>query len=291
MATTAVCARASREARLDLCRRPRADHHGLGAGHAAVAARATDRPRQARPSGCAAMTRTSQCRSSHSPCSCRKTPGRPSRGARAPIKPSAAVSPAAASAPRIATTPACAGAGSARGCPPAAMAAHRVAARRGRADQVLALHAARGRQLRAARRSHQAALAHRARLPGTQAGGRAGTLRGARVARLPPPRHAVHRRLRLPDLREGGDSPLRTLCRPVAPDRAPETCHSRQLPTQRRRRSGPNGIFRTRSRQCDDASPSLSPGASNDARAATRRANRRTPIQIYDAVKLASVRP
>ncbi len=65
-------------------------------------------------------------------------------------------------------------------------------------------------------RSRQIALAHRARLSGTQAGVWARTLRGTRMARLPPSRHAVHRRLRFPDLRAGDDSPLR----PNAPPRS-----------------------------------------------------------------------
>src|SRR5271154_388854 len=49
---------------------------------------------------------------------------------------------------------------------------------RSRANQILALHAAGGRQLHAVRRSGQAALAHRARLSGTQAGGRLGHYEG-----------------------------------------------------------------------------------------------------------------
>ncbi len=61
---------------------------------------------------------------------------------------------------------------------------------------------------------HQAALAHRARLSGTQAGGRARAFRRARMARLPSPRHAVHRSLRIPDLRAGDDFPLLDLVPP-----------------------------------------------------------------------------
>jgi SRSO17 transposase len=59
-------------------------------------------------------------------------------------------------------------------------------------------------------RSDQAALADRARLSRAQAGGRARSLRRSRLARLPPPRHLVHRGLRLSDLRDGDDSPLTT---------------------------------------------------------------------------------
>ena len=47
-------------------------------------------------------------------------------------------------------------------------------------------------------------------------------------ARLPSSRHAVHRGLRIPDLRKGDDSPLRTSFRRAAP----ATCRTRRLPTQ-----------------------------------------------------------
>jgi SRSO17 transposase len=74
----------------------------------------------------------------------------------------------------------------------------RVARGRGGTDQVLALHAARDGHARGAGRDRAAALAHRARLRGAQAGARPGALRGPRLARLPPPRVLVHRGLRLP---------------------------------------------------------------------------------------------
>src|SRR5450759_3261311 len=94
------------------------------------------------------------------------------------------------------------------------MAADRMARGSEGANQILALNASARHHLPLAGRPHQAALAHRARLPGTQAGGRARAFRRARMARLPPPRYAVHRGLRIPDLREGEDSP------PSAPRRA-----------------------------------------------------------------------
>jgi len=73
-------------------------------------------------------------------------------------------------------------------------------------------------------------------LPGPQAGDRAWPLRRARLARFPSSRHPVHRRLRIPDLRAGDDSPLSTtFLRDVR-----ETCHFRRLPTPRSRRSGRN---------------------------------------------------
>ena len=74
----------------------------------------------------------------------------------------------------------------------------RVARGRGGTDQVLALRAARDGHARGAGRDRAAALAHRARLRGAQAGARPGALRGPRLARLPPPRVLVHRGLRLP---------------------------------------------------------------------------------------------
>jgi SRSO17 transposase len=70
-------------------------------------------------------------------------------------------------------------------------------------------HAQRHR-LRPPRRFGEIALADRARLSGTQAGARLWRLRRARVARLPPPRHALYRRLWLPDRRTRRPSPLRT---------------------------------------------------------------------------------
>src|SRR5438093_12571568 len=63
-------------------------------------------------------------------------------------------------------------------------------------------------------------------------------------------------------------------------------CHSRRLPTQGRRRSDPNGTSPTRSRRCDDASSSLSPGPFRDAPAAIRRSARRQEFPITDAVRL-----
>src|SRR4051812_39988754 len=50
-------------------------------------------------------------------------------------------------------------------------------------------------------------MAYRTRLPGAQAGTRARALRGPRLARFPPSRHALHRSLWLPGRRTGEDSP------------------------------------------------------------------------------------
>src|SRR3954469_11486963 len=109
------------------------------------------------------------------------------------------------------------------------MVADRVARGRSRSDQVLAVDAASEYQLPTTRRLCQAALAYRARLSGAQAGSRAWTLRGARMAQLPSSRHHVYRSLRLPDLREGDDSPLKTSFHHDLPD----VCATRGLSTQR----------------------------------------------------------
>jgi SRSO17 transposase len=116
----------------------------------------------------------------------------------------------------------------------------------GEADQILALDAPREHRLPRARGFGQAALAHRARLPGAQAGGRAWTLRGARLARIPSSRNDVHRRIRVPDLRAGDDSPLSTSLRLAVP----ETCPTRRLSTPRIPPCGLNGTFQTRSQPC-----------------------------------------
>ena len=143
---------------------------------------------------------------------------------------------------RVAVLALCARAGSCRASrlqshrePAGRMAADRVARGRGRADQILALDPSARHRLPLAGRHRQAALAHRARLSGAQAGGRARAFRRARMARLPSPRHAVHRSLRIPDLRAGDDSPLRTSFHHAVPG----TCRTRRLPTQRLRRLRP----------------------------------------------------
>src|SRR6202042_2624151 len=86
------------------------------------------------------------------------------------------------------------------------VAADRVARGRGCANQILALDTSEKHLVPRSGRCRQAALACRARLPGAQAGGRARAFRGARMARLPSSRHAVHRGLRIPDLRKGARS-------------------------------------------------------------------------------------
>jgi SRSO17 transposase len=101
---------------------------------------------------------------------------------------------------------------------------------------------------RKASRSNQAALAHRARLSGSQTRGRARAFRRARLAWLPPPRHAVHRGLRIPGLREGDDSPLGIWFLQAVQ----ETYDSQRLPTQGLCRCGPNVTSQTRLRRCGE---------------------------------------
>jgi DDE superfamily endonuclease len=109
--------------------------------------------------------------------------------------------------------------------------ADRVAARRARAGQILAFHQAQRHRLRSPRRFGEIALADRARLSGTPTGARLWRLRRAWVARLPPPRHTLYRRLRLPDRRTRRPSPLRIASHPALLG----ICPSRRLPTPRRR--------------------------------------------------------
>ena len=98
-------------------------------------------------------------------------------------------------------------------------------------------------------------------------------------------RHAVHRRLWVSDCRAGDDSPL---SKPFRQD-VPATCHSRRLPTPRRRRCGPNVMFRTRSPPCAAASSPPSSKRCRDAHAAQRRSSDDHDRKICDAVRLGPV--
>src|ERR1700724_4603804 len=102
------------------------------------------------------------------------------------------------------------------------------------------------------------------------------------MARLSPPRHALHRHIRLLDLRKGDDSPLSTVFLRVL--RA--VCASPKLSTPRRRRSEPSATSHTPSPQCAATSLSLSPGACRDARVASRHDQKSCPNFGYDAVRL-----
>src|SRR5450755_2740753 len=142
------------------------------------------------------------------------------------------------------------------------MVADREARGREGAIKILALDLAEAHHIPRFGRRRQAALAHRTRLSGTQAGGRARALR-TRMAWLPSSRHDVHRSLRIPGLRKGDDSPLRTPCRRAVL----ATCHSRTLPTPRIPHCALSVTSQTRSPPCADASSTLSSGACHDAHA------------------------
>jgi hypothetical protein len=104
-------------------------------------------------------------------------------------------------------------------------------------------------------RSHQAELADRTRLSGLETGGRARPLRRPRLARVSPSRKPMHCGLRIPGLREGDGSPLRTCSRLARPT----TCGSRRLPTQSSCRCACSVTCRTRSLRCASASHAALP--------------------------------
>src|SRR6202140_1431203 len=86
------------------------------------------------------------------------------------------------------------------------------------------------------------------------------------MAWLPPSRPAVHRGLRIPDLRKGDDSPLRISFRRAVP----ATCRTRRLPTQRIPHCGLSGTSPTRLRPCAEGSSPLSSDACPAVRAAAQ---------------------
>ena len=162
------------------------------------------------------------------------------------------------------------------------MADHRMAEGREGAHQILAVDAARGHHLRAHDRYHHDALAHRARLSGAQAGGRARPFRRAKLARLPPSRHHVHCRLWIPGRRKRRFSPLGALL----PIRRPKTCPSPRLPTQRLPLSGLSATSHIRSQHSHDASTSNSSRSSRAVLAAQDPCNPALDARTCDAVRL-----
>src|SRR4051794_35337520 len=159
------------------------------------------------------------------------------------------------------------------------MVPDRMARRRTGANEILSVHAARKHQPPRLGERYQAAMADRARLPGPETGTRARPLRGARVAWLSPSRHAVHRRIRIPDLRTGSDSPLRTKRRHSRRRTSP----SRRLSTPRIPRSDLNVTCQPRSPLSAWSSPAQSHASSRDAHVAIVSHADRT----YDTVRLA----
>ena len=106
-------------------------------------------------------------------------------------------------------------------------------------------------------------------------------LRGAKLARLPSSRSALHCSLWLPDPRTSGDSPLRP---PAAPNVSPILASQ----TQRRRQSDPNDISKTQSRPSDDRSQSYWPEPSCVAHAAKQCHQNNRTGKRRDAVELVS---
>ena len=100
----------------------------------------------------------------------------------------------------------------------------------------------------------------------SQAGNWHRTLRRPRMARLPPPRHALHRGLRLSDLRAGDASPLSRRLRQE--DR--KSCPSRGLQAKGICRSGRKGTFQTQSQRSSEGSPPPWREACRDVHAAAR---------------------
>ena len=93
----------------------------------------------------------------------------------------------------------------------------------------------------------------------------------------------MHCSLRIPDLREGDDSPLRTSSRRSAP----ATCHTRQLPTPRIPPCGLNGTSQTRLPPCAEGSSQLSSHACHAAHAAAAQPYN-VDVAIYNSVVLAT---
>src|SRR5487761_2503189 len=98
------------------------------------------------------------------------------------------------------------------------------------------------------------------------------------MAGLPPPRHAVHRRRRIPDLRKGSDSPLRTMQR--SSRRRPSPIQ--RLSAPRLPRSELNVTWRTPSPPSVSPSPGPSLEHFHDAPAVSAQ----LITKFYDTVRL-----
>src|SRR5271163_2146172 len=164
--------------------------------------------------------------------------------------------------------------------PSAGMASHRMARGRKRADEILAFDPARRHARRHSRRHGQIALAHRARLRGTQKRARPRPFRRAKLARIPSSRRPLHRSLRFSHPRTSGDSPLR-------PPAARNVSLILASQTQRRRQSDPNDMSKIRSPRSEDNSQSRSPAPSCAAHVA-KLCHHDDPIRDHrDTVGLA----
>src|SRR5271165_814640 len=134
---------------------------------------------------------------------------------------------------------------------PRTMAVARMAQAREGADEILAVQPAGVDQPAETGGHGEAALAHRARLRGTEAGAWTGALRRTQLARLSPPCQLLHRCLRLPG---GGAMPFFPRARlPTAACRQPPTSPSPPATrgeTAWRCRLDRNGILRIPSPPC-----------------------------------------
>src|SRR5262245_36119426 len=101
------------------------------------------------------------------------------------------------------------------------------------------------------------------------------------MARLPPSHHTEHRRIRLPDLREGDHSPLGTTSRRARP----AACPTPRLAPAGLSRSGLSVTCPPRSPPCGDGSLSASQSGCPDAPVATRRTNQ-LAAAVRDAIRL-----
>ena len=102
------------------------------------------------------------------------------------------------------------------------------------------------------------------------------------MARLPPPRGAMHRSLRIPDLRAGGDSPLRTSSRLAVP----AICAIRRLPTRGSAPASrtPHPEFNRNRAPTTDRSSRQQIAAMSMLRSSNRE--KHAPEKLFDAVRL-----
>ena len=152
-------------------------------------------------------------------------------------------------------------------------------------DQALVRQPRRRHGARAPRCSRQAALADRAGLPGAQAGTRPRTLRGPRLAGLPPSCLLVHRRLRLPGPRADSPSPHERL----VSVRIAKAFLTRDLSAARLQASLGSATSPPPSPPCATTSPSCSPDSSTTAPAAGDGATVYEHPYFHDTVRLVAV--
>ena len=125
-------------------------------------------------------------------------------------------------------------------------------------------------------------MAHRARLRRIEERTGPCSFRGARLARIPPPRQPLHRGLRIPDPRKISFSPLRS----PAPRK---TCRFLPWPIHTRRPFVPNDTFKTRSPRCEGAWRSPWRNRSIDVRAVTPSRAHASSSFACDAVELGGI--